>query len=121
MREIKFRYRIKIGGKVITSFITLDTLEHANHGVSSNILSRDEYTGLKDENGVEIYERSWFKSELGQGEVIYENGCFWVLERLRPGLAKYALHELGNNHGHFPNLVPGEVIGDIYENGELPK
>jgi len=79
------------------------------------------FTGLHDKNGTEIYEGDWYECEIGRGEVIHENACFWVFERLRPGLAKFPLFESGGNEfSHVPNAtLNGSVIGNIYEHPDL--
>jgi len=75
-----------------------------------------QYTGLKDKNGKEIYERdlfwwNWLGSPILR-EVEFHNGCF---------IGRDIEHIVPMEHlGDFP-LKEIEVIGNIYENPELLK
>lgn len=71
-----------------------------------------QYTGLKDKNGVEIYEGDIlnYGDYKNLHEVVFRNACFWgeSIEYGKPtGIGIYnALEDL-------------EVVGNIYENPEL--
>ena len=136
MREIKFR--AWEDGKLL-GYEFLDPVfagwRHTIHGEDSGDGSpwvragtihtghdakRDQYTGLKDKNGREIYEGDILRTPLNNGK--YE---------VRWGL--YRLGEYGRAEGPYfyrldsgpqeepAGLCPCYVIGNIYENPELLK
>lgn len=126
MREIKFRYRIQEypAGKIVIDYFNLD-----DYGVKMldrrrwKILSRDQYTGLRDRNGVKIYEGDilllidWYgppSRENGFGVVTFKECAFGFVDQEA---------EIFNS---FSGLIKDsmkddylEVIGNIYENPEL--
>ena len=138
MREIKFRYRYEQKGfddtfQIITRVYNLDEIaNYAKPKDCEKILSRDEYTGLKDKNGVEIYEGDivknyWWdvnKKFIGHNWVVkfgeYDDS---EIEYGSEGIGFYCENEAGEQES--PINLPYdrgygiEVSGNIYENKEL--
>lgn len=95
-----------------------------------------QYTGLKDKNGLEIYEGDLFEHRFGYvvfddpphdemgtecGVVVLEDGQFGVKI---PGLGVYNLYGLLLRDGHLDNMPKDDlfvmkIAGNIYENPEL--
>jgi len=125
MREIKFRYRLRstLGQEVFTKIITLDELETDSEVFleqrwgsdfnNYNIVSRDQFTGLHDKKGKEIYD----------GDIVSDGGDVCEVKWLPVGM--YNICPLTDKKEwqktiikNFKNL---EVIGNIHENPELLK
>lgn len=74
-------------------------------------IALQQYTGLKDKNGKEIYEgdiiTADFLGEINYSVIRWDDGGFWC---------KYK-----NGSNHLPGEKNREVIGNIYENPDLLK
>jgi uncharacterized phage protein (TIGR01671 family) len=128
MREIKFRAWLA-DEKQMTYDLAFEEYEPIND-LLSGVEHLMQSTGLKDKNGVEIYEGDILKQQMTQyfdkkgggrekrqwdfvGAVEWgEDVCgFWVEGKDPRGML--------NSFGRMINDEPSEVIGNIYENKDL--
>ena len=113
MREIKFR---AWDGKRYTTdfFITSEgTVFKPHYDRDAEIVSGftiEQFTGLHDKNGKEIYEGDLIKyGSDAPLEVIYRESCFCYNQKSRY-ISRLQI---------FDNINKIEVIGNIHENPEL--
>ena len=113
MREIKFRAWDKEEQEMLDwdKFFNLDIAQVFESKGSWGVYPM-QYTGLKDKNGVEIYDGSIIRFVLGDynireyvEEVVYSDGAFWC--------GNWLLFDAKMNDDSL------EVLGNIYENPEL--
>lgn len=119
MREIKFKFFNKE-----TKIMSCDyTIEHLCNGYfdsngDDNSFEKLQYTGLKDKNGVEIYEGD-IVSIMDCEPSLYKI-CYWEQN------FKWGVEYIGNDKTNWQeegmeefDSESFEVIGNIYENKEL--
>ena len=138
MRTIKFRARRKNGEWVVGNFIHhfatyfkteerysifLPKPENDNGGYWVEDIEPDtigQFTGLKDENGKEIYEGDILKWEADTDNllyaVIFNWGMFYASVEVcnQEVYGGFPLHALADEKGI-------EIVGNIYDNPELKK
>lgn len=106
MREIKFRawddlMKIYVSRCEMTD-ITLNFYGDQQCCSLSDMVFQ-QYTGLKDKNGIEIYEGDFIR--FGKMEGLYSDQMYPIVA---------ATHPIVRNYSHL-----GEVIGNIFETPEL--
>ncbi|EGO2727318.1 TPA: DNA-packaging protein [Enterococcus faecalis] len=105
MRDVAVLHFTK-GGKVNSIEYWKTPSELKSYHVRNLVLMQS--TGLKDKNGVEIFEGDigWDDHQEVHGQVIFENGAF-----------KYEWENISEDLFEATDDI--EIVGNIYENSEL--
>jgi len=117
MRELKFR----IYSFVSKYFIYFDVYEGVPQGIAGGVSEPQEYTGLKDKDGKEIYEGDIVQYNQNSS---YDNMDFiakWSDDKLGFIFQSNSGEQLVNQTPHLNRFKHLEVVGNIFENPELLK
>jgi uncharacterized phage protein (TIGR01671 family) len=122
MREIKFRAWDKIEDKMRTDILSIDIgfeVSNCVYFINSghrrvNDLILMQYTGIKDREGVEIYEGDIVKSDNGHNGVVkYFDNLTWDGGGRHPGFYCTEWLQYGDL-SHYLDFENCKVVGNIY-------
>ncbi len=104
-REFKFR----VYSFVSKSFIYFDIYDYPQ-GIAGGVSEPQQYTGLKDKNGNEIFEEDYIRGQ-------FDHGPAGLREEILP--VRWSKED--GYQWNYWDLSTIEVIGNLFENPELLK